>query len=261
MMKKVILDTKKNIMKIIEPLDKERLERLLQLENDIELEGDYKKILREIIENNITDNIFLEKREELIRKAKIDYVRVDMKKLKEYYKWETVVKCLRNLKKFGWITEENLKVIKKAIEDTFYIISVFSDEYAEDVKFLVQSELKDWWIEFLKNKINNFIRLKYLWGEPILQDLMVDWIREPYMFSSFKGLLALFKGILDAKAKDYFKEEIEEIKRTYEEVKKRVDFDIYNKLIKNLTNEPSYKQEIITFFRIIGDVSYIKYLL
>ena len=257
---KIIIDTKKNIMKIIEPLDKEHLERLLRLNDDIELEGDY-KILREIIENNITDTIFLEKIEKLIRKAKIDYVRVDMKKLKEYYKWETAVKCLKYLQKFGWTSEENLEVIKKAIEETFYIISVFSDEYAEDVKFLLQSEIKNWWMEFLKNKINNLIKLKYLWNEPMFDDLMFSWIKQPYMFSSFKGLLAIFKGILDAKAEDYFKEEIEEIKRTYEKIKKLADFDVYNKLIKNLTNEPSYKQEIVTFFRIIGDVSYIKYLL
>jgi len=258
---KIIVDTKKNIMKTIEPLDKEHLERLLHLRDDIELEGDYKEILREIIENNITDTYFLQKNSELIRKAKIDYVRVDMKKLKEYYKWETAVKCLRNIEKFGWITEENLKVIKKAIEETFYIISVFSDEYAEDVKFLLQSELKDWWIEFLKKRIDNLIKIKYLWNEPMFEDLMFSWIKEPYMFSSFKGLLAVFKGILDAKAEDYFKEEIEEIKRTYEKIKKSSDFNVYNKLIKNLTNEPSYKQEIITFFRIIGDFSYIKYLL
>jgi DNA mismatch repair ATPase MutS len=257
---KIIIDTKKNIMKIIEPLDKEHLERLLRLNDDIELEGDY-KILREIIENNITDTIFLEKIEKLIRKAKIDYVRVDMKKLKEYYKWETAVKCLKYLQKFGWTSEENLEVIKKAIEETFYIISVFSDEYAEDVKFLLQSEIKNWWMEFLKNKINNFIKLKYLWGENMLDDLMLSWIKQPYMFSSFKGLLAIFKGILDSKTENYFKEEIEEIKRTYEKIKKLADFDVYNKLIKNLTNEPSYKQEIVTFFRIIGDVSYIKYLL
>ena len=248
-------------MKIIEPLDKEHLERLLRLNDDIELEGDYKEILREIIENNITDTIFLEKIEKLIRKAKIDYVRVDMKKLKEYYKWETAVKCLKYLQKFGWTSEENLEVIKKAIEETFYIISVFSDEYAEDVKFLLQSEIKNWWMEFLKTKINNLIKLKYLWNEPMFDDLMFSWIKQPYMFSSFKGLLAIFKGILDAKAEDYFKEEIEEIKRTYEKIKKLADFDVYNKLIKNLTNEPSYKQEIVTFFRIIGDVSYIKYLL
>jgi len=248
-------------MEIIEPLNKEYLERLLHIEDDIELEGDYKEILREIIENNITNTIFFEKREELIRKAKIDYVRVDIKKLKEYYKWETAVICLRHLKKFGWITEENLEVIKNAIEETFYIISIFSDEYAEDTKFLLQSELKDWWIEFLKNKIKNLIKLEYLWNEPVFESLMLSWIREPYMFSTFKGILALFKGILDAKAEDYFKEEIDEIKRAYEKIKKRVDFDVYNKLIKNLTNDTSYKQEIITFFRIIGDASYIKYLL
>jgi hypothetical protein len=260
-MTKIILDTKKNIMKIIKPLDKEHLERLLHLEDDIELGGDYKEILREIIENNITNTIFLSKREELIRKAKIDYVRVDINKLKECYRWETIVICFKNLKNFGWITEENLKVIKKAIEETFYITSIFSDEYAENIKILLQSELKDWWIEFLKNRINNFIKLKYLWNEPMLEDLMVTWIRKPYMYSSFKGLLALFKGILDTKAEDYFKKEIDEIKRTYEEIKKRADFNIYNKLIKNLTGEPSYKKEIITFFRIIGDDSYIKYIL
>jgi hypothetical protein len=260
-MKEIIIDTKRKTIEIVEPLDKRRLEELLKFgKDDIELKGDYKDILKEIIEENITEFFFLEKIEKIIKKANIDNVRVDIKLLKWHNDWKEAVMCFKQLKKFGWDTKENLEVIKKAIEETFRISDYFSNDYAENTKFLLQSELKDWWIKFLKDKINKYYELKYLWDKPMFDDLMLDWIKHPWMFSSFKGLLTIFKGILDARAEDYFKEEIDKIKETYERLKKITNFNIYDKLIKNL-NEPSYQKEIITFFRIIGDVIYIKYLL